>query len=61
MAVGAEAGVVLQRSRSTLAVFCGSGGRMAEVMVSSRLVLASVDVRRLKFIDTWLSGGLCFR
>ena len=61
MALGAEVGVVLPRYRSTLAVVCGSGGRMAEEMVSSRLGLASVDVRLLKFIDTRVSGGLCFR
>ena len=45
MALGAEVGVVLPRYRSTLAVVCGSGGRMAEEMVSSGLGLVSVDVR----------------
>ena len=34
---------------------------MAEEMVSSGLVLASVDVRWLKFIDTRVSCGQCFR
>ena len=52
--MGAELGVVLQLSRSTLAGFCGSGGRMAEGVVSSWLGLVAVDVCLHKFIDTRL-------